>query len=161
MENASKALLIAGAMLILMLVLTVGIYLTKRMSSQTSEIYKALEQSDIDELNQKFYVYEGRNIYIQDVVSIINLAKNINEKKKIQTKINVEIPENVLDGIEIKDEEGHTIPNSTVAKNIQDYLEEDDINQIISLHLEDSYTCKLEFSEKSQYIDKITINNIE
>ena len=161
MENASKALLIAGAMLILMLVLTVGIYLTKRMSSQTTEIYKALEQSDIDELNQKFYVYEGRNIYIQDVVSIINLAKNINEKKKIQTKINVEIPENVLDGIEIKDEEGHTIPNSTVAKNIQDYLEEDDINQIISLHLEDSYTCKLEFSEKSQYIDKITINNIE
>ena len=117
--------------------------------------------TDIDELNQKFYVYEGRNIYIQDVVSIINLAKNINEKKKIQTKINVEIPENVLDGIEIKDEEGHTIPNSTVAKNIQDYLEEDDINQIISLHLEDSYTCKLEFSEKSQYIDKITINNIE
>lgn len=161
MENASKALLIAGAMLILMLVLTVGIYFTRRMSYQTSEIYKALEQSDIDELNQKFYVYEGREIYIQDVVSIINLAKNINEKKKIPTTINVEIPENVLDGIEIKDENGNTISNSSVAKKVQAYLKEDNINQMISLHLEDSYTCKLEFSKKSQYIDKITINSIE
>lgn len=161
MENASKALLIAGAMLILILVLTVGIYFTRRMSYQTSEIYKALEQSDIDELNQKFYVYEGREIYIQDVVSIINLAKNINEKKKIPTTINVEIPENVLDGIEIKDENGNTISNSSVAKKVQAYLKEDNINQMISLHLEHSYTCKLEFSKKSQYIDKITINNIE
>ena len=161
MENASKALLIAGAMLILILVLTVGIYFTRRMSYQTSEIYKALEQSDIDELNQKFYVYEGREIYIQDVVSIINLAKNINEKKKIPTTINVEIPENVLDGIEIKDENGNTISNSSVAKKVQAYLKEDNINQMISLHLEHSYTCKLEFSKNSQYIDKITINNIE
>lgn len=161
MENASKALLIAGAMLILMLVLTVGIYFTRRMSFQTSEIYKALEQSDIDEFNQRFFAYEERDIYIQDVASIINLAKNINKEQKVQTTIHVEIPENVLDGIEIKDENGNTISNSVVAKNAQVYLKEDNINQMISLHLEDIYKCKIGFIEKTQYVDTIIINNKE
>ena len=165
MENASKALLIAGAMLILMLVLTVGIYFTRRMSYQTSEIYKTLEQSDIDKFNQKFFVYEGRDIYIQDVASIIYLAKNINEEQKVPTTVNVVIPENVLDEIEIKyidnDNVERTISNGQAALNAEIYLKTDDINKMISLHLEDSYLCELTFDNESQYVNKITIKNKE
>ena len=40
MENASKALLIAGGMLLLILVASFATLLFRRMGSQTSEFYK-------------------------------------------------------------------------------------------------------------------------
>lgn len=148
MENASKALLIAGAVLLLMLVLSVGIYITKKMASQTSEIYKDLEQSDIDELNQKFFAYEQRDIYIQDVVSIINYAKNINQNKRFPVSVQVKIPSTILEGV---------LENtSNIHENAQN-LTEENISKMISLHLEDIYNCTLKFGTNSQYIDTIEI----
>ena len=96
MENASKALLIAGAMLLLILVLTFSVYLVRRIGGQTSELYSDMEQSKIDEFNQKFFNYDGRGtkkdsegkwinpLTIQDVVSIINLAKDNNQNGRFK-----------------------------------------------------------------------------
>ena len=59
MENASKALIIAGGVLIMILLFTLATYLYKGMASQTSEFYSKLEQSDIDEFNHKFLKFNA------------------------------------------------------------------------------------------------------
>ncbi len=92
MENASKALLISAGVLIAILLLTLFSYLMRQMGDSTSGIYSTLSQHEITEFNQKFLNYEGRdNLSIQDVVTIINLAKDNNEKLNRPTIIEVKV----------------------------------------------------------------------
>jgi hypothetical protein len=65
MENASKALLIAAAVLIAILLLTLFSYLMTRMSENTARIHAIMEQSEIAEFNQQFFNYEGRGTNIK------------------------------------------------------------------------------------------------
>ena len=96
MENASKALLIAGGVLIAILILTLFAYLFGQMAENTSNIYNTIEQSEIAEFNQKFINYEGRGIgelsdkplTVQDVATLINLAQDNNKNPKFPTKLN-------------------------------------------------------------------------
>lgn len=96
MENASKALLMAGGVLIAILLLTLFAYLFRQMSDSTSSIYSTLEQSDIAEFNQRFLNFEGRGIRtgtepltIQDVATLINLAQDSEEDPKFAAKIKI------------------------------------------------------------------------
>ena len=92
MENASKALLISAGVLIAILLLTLFSYLMRQMGNSTSGIYSNLSQHEISEFNQKFLNYEGRdNLSIQDVVTIINLAKDNNEKLNRPTIIEIKV----------------------------------------------------------------------
>lgn len=92
MENASKALLISAGVLIAILLLSLFSYLMRQMGNSTSGIYSNLSQHEISEFNQKFLNYEGRdNLSIQDVVTIINLAKDNNEKLNRPTIIEVKV----------------------------------------------------------------------
>ncbi len=107
MENAAKALLIAGSVLIAILLLTLLSYLFTKMHEDTSKIQEQMTQNDILEFNQQFLLYDRiqdriigyRNnnhsdpIYgyltAQDVATIINLAKENNERPKFPTTISV------------------------------------------------------------------------
>ena len=90
MENASKALLIAASVLIGILLLTLFAYVYTKLRTDTSEIYSALNRPEISKFNQKFLNYEGRqDMTIQDVVTIVNLAKDNNEVQRRQTIIQV------------------------------------------------------------------------
>lgn len=112
MENAAKALLMTGGILIAILLLTLFAYLFGQMAESTSNIYDTLEKSEIAEFNQQFLNYEGRGskvvgyekdengaidksklIYdwltVQDVATLINLAQDNNNNKKFPTKIAV------------------------------------------------------------------------
>lgn len=119
MENASKALIIAGGVLIAVLLLTVFSYLFGKMASSTSSIYETLEKHEIDEFNQQFLNYEGRGITIlhkkdennrdvtyynylkaQDIATLINLAKNSENNSKFKTKVKI-----TLNGVNIATQE--------------------------------------------------------
>ncbi len=90
MENASKALLIAASVLIGILLLTLFAYVYTKLRTDTSEIYSALNRPEISKFNQKFLNYEGRqDLSIQDVVTIVNLAKDNNEMQRKQTTVKV------------------------------------------------------------------------
>lgn len=92
MENATKALIISGGVLIAILLLTLFTYLFSKMSSGTSKIYDIMEQSEIAEFNQKFLNYKGRDkLTIQDVVTIINLAKDGTEGPNSRSNITVKL----------------------------------------------------------------------
>ncbi len=88
MENASKALLIAGGVLIAILLLTLFSYLFTQMASSTSSIYNSMSKHEIDEFNQQFLNYEGKEeLTVQDVETLINLAEDARKNKKIEVKI--------------------------------------------------------------------------
>lgn len=94
MENASKALLISAGVLLAILLLSLFAYLMRQMGTSTSGIYSTLSQHEISEFNQKFLNYEGReNLSIQDVITIVNLAKDNNEKANRPTIIEVTVDE--------------------------------------------------------------------
>lgn len=151
MENASKALLIAGAMLLLILVLTFSVYLVRRIGGQTSELYSDMEQSKIDEFNQKFFNYDGRGtkkdsegkwinpLTIQDVVSIINLAKDNNQNSKFPTTVKVKV-----DGNERQDSTNAQIKEMLANPN----------------NIDAEYSCKVEYGENKNLIENITIEKI-
>ena len=95
MENASKALIIAGGVLIAILLLTLFTYLFSKMATGTSKIYDMMEQSEIAEFNQKFLNYKGRNdLTVQDVVTIINLAKDGTDGPNVKASVTVKLDGN-------------------------------------------------------------------
>ena len=132
MENASKALLIAGSMLIIILVLSFAAMLFRNTGADTANIYEQMSDTDISEYNQKFMNYQGKDIKIQDVVSIINLAKYYNEIGKIPVTISVNMGgRNLLDA------------------NIEDLLKD---------NLEKKYECTVNFEPNTRYIGNIVIS---
>ena len=88
MENASKALLMVGAVLISILVMTVGVYFARTISDYSSNTYKRLEEHRKNEYNQQFFSYdnfenpERELLTIQDVATLIYLAKNCNQSNE-------------------------------------------------------------------------------
>lgn len=81
MENASKALIIAGSILIAMLVLGVGVFLFATYSEMGSEYERSLEINETMSFNEKFYNFEDRqDITAQEIVSLAQFIINYNDK---------------------------------------------------------------------------------
>ena len=137
MENASKALLIAGGMLLLILVFSFATLLFRRMGAQSSEFYKDMSDTEIYEFNQQFFNYERNDLRIQDVISIINLAKDSNAREKVPVILEVRYLGNVLD-----------LNNVNTKEMLSNSINEDTNTK---------YTCMVEYATNSNYVGIITI----
>lgn len=83
-QNLSRALLMAAAVLVAMLVLALGAYLYSSFSARVEETVKQNEVALIQTYNDKFTQYEKReNLSVQDIVSIINLARECNINNQV------------------------------------------------------------------------------
>lgn len=143
MENASKALLIAGSMLLVILVATFAVYMFNRLGTETSNFYQEIKQSDINEFNQQFLQYDVREgegtLTAHDVISIINLAKNNNQTGKMQVEVEV-----ILDGVSA----------------ISQIKNEQDKNSFLESNIEKKYSCLgVEYSSNS-VINKISLKTL-
>lgn len=96
MENASKALLIAGGVLIA--IILIGLLLTgfTIIRSNENANVKALATKELKEFNQKFEAYNKKALYGTDVITVSKMAKQyktvkvqVFEKNKI-TEINID-----------------------------------------------------------------------
>ncbi len=89
MENASKALIIAGAILLSILIISLGIFIF----NQASEITKSSNLSEVEVLNfnEKFTSFEGTNVRGSEVNSLLNRIVQNNvanqEDKSKQVKL--------------------------------------------------------------------------
>lgn len=80
MENASKALLMAGGVLIGILILTLAVYLFLSFGAQSKEIHAQITANQLTQHNAKYNIYSGRNdVTIYDIVSVANQAKENND----------------------------------------------------------------------------------
>lgn len=78
MENASKALLIAGGVLIAMIIASFGVYLYGVYHEHAENVMNRLTESQITEFNAKFTAFEGRKLTTNEVISIMNLVRENN-----------------------------------------------------------------------------------
>lgn len=79
MENASKALIIAGGILIGILILSVGVYIVQTAGRLSESYDEKLMQDEINAFNDKFLRY-AKEIRGQELYSLINLVKETNNK---------------------------------------------------------------------------------
>lgn len=79
MENASKALIIAGEVLIGVLILTLASYMIVQFGNFSRNLNSQMSEAEINSFNVNFTNFSGRaNISMQDVASIINYAQKNN-----------------------------------------------------------------------------------
>ncbi len=91
MENATKALLIAGGVLLAMMILATGIILYNSFSNTASSYTTRMDLNEKTKFNSNFEIYKGRDdITAQDIVTLINMVEEYSKK----TDINVEITVN-------------------------------------------------------------------
>lgn len=118
MENASKALLIAGGVLITMIVASFGVYLYGVYHEHSENMLAAMSEKEISQFNAKFLVYEDRELTANDVVSIMNLVRDNNKTKTgSEYQININVT-----GWHFEFQDGSTKVVSVVIKsNDEDY----------------------------------------
>ena len=145
MENSAKALLIAGSILLFILLSTFAAYIFSRTRSHTSDIYNLMLTTEVDSFNQKFLKFEDKKLKIQDVVSIINLAKDSNRTAKLPVIVKVTADNGIIEG---------TAETDLLSENI-------DINSILEKNIENLYKCKASFGDNSNLIENIKIEKYE
>ena len=77
MENASKALIIAGAILLAIVIISLGLVVVNNTRSVTDNTN--LNAQEIETFNNKFAAYEGTNVTGARVKSLIQAAIASNE----------------------------------------------------------------------------------
>ena len=80
MENASKALIMAGGILVGVLVLSLMVYLFADFGSTSAQINAQNKQNQLAQFNSKFTVYEDKEgLTIYDVITVAGYAKENNK----------------------------------------------------------------------------------
>ena len=84
MENASKALIMAGEILIALLLLGLWVTLTVMMGRFSADMNDRIASDKVAEFNKHFTDYEGRiDISVEEIASIINFAKTSNDNNEL------------------------------------------------------------------------------
>lgn len=81
MENASKALLIAGGVLISVIIIGLIVMMFNGLGEAQHQTELEKEIMQITKYNQKFEQYNGTILYGSDIISVINLADDYNAIK--------------------------------------------------------------------------------
>lgn len=79
MENASKALIIAGGILLAMMILALLIYVSTSMSSVAEEQDKRILTKQIEDFNKGYLAYNKTRMYGADVLTVYNKAQEDKE----------------------------------------------------------------------------------
>lgn len=89
MENASKALLIAGAILVCILLIGVGMLVYTSAQGSVSEGLSQMSSQERDLFNQQFQQYAGTRVNGSNVRALINKVNNNNTQ-------NEDMPEKIV-----------------------------------------------------------------
>lgn len=151
MENASKALIMAGSVLIGVLIMTLAVYLFVDFGTTSAQINEQNAQNQITQFNSKFTSYEGKeDITIYDIITIASYANENNKfyENDDEYKICVSINNNnnIQDDIEKK--------KDTLIKEDQNEISENNLNL-------PTYSCKIKTYHKNGRVHEIkfTKNN--
>lgn len=80
MENASKALIMAGGILIAVIIMTIGVYVFATFGGSSKDIQEQLNSRNLAEFNNNFTKFQGsKEITIHDIISLANFAIQYNE----------------------------------------------------------------------------------
>ncbi len=80
MENASKALIMAGAILIAIIIISLGVLIFRNMS-ETVKREATLDKQQITAFNSKIIPYTGDNVSGSQVNALIQYVRTVNAKE--------------------------------------------------------------------------------
>ena len=86
MENSSKALLIAGAIIICVLLVTVGLFTYNRAGTSINDSMMAMSISEIEAHNAEYIMYDGEQTgsNVKSLIRIIISNANLNKDEVTQ-----------------------------------------------------------------------------
>lgn len=139
MENASKALLIAGSVLVAILLIAIGVRVLNSTQGTTEAAQGTMQTTEIAMFNNKFTQYIGKNKTYAQVRSLLDLisASNSTSDKTISVKLRNTVTGNT-----------YVLPND--SKKINDNLAKLTSCSFEILTTTDSYDSK-------GFLQKITI----
>lgn len=82
MDNASKALIMAGAILIAVAIVGIGIYIFSSANSMTDDALNQIDALTVTSINSQLQQYEGK-IRGRELKTAINTARSINAQKTL------------------------------------------------------------------------------
>lgn len=86
MENVSKALLIAGAILVCILIVAVGMWIYNSSSGKITDSISSLSTQEIDVHNTKFTIYDGEQSggQIKSLIGILISNSKVNKEESFR-----------------------------------------------------------------------------
>lgn len=129
MENASKALIIAGGILIAILVISIGVYLFANYADMGSSYEQNFSTAETQKFNVNFTKFKDRNdITIQEIVTLVNFAKQYKEKTEINVTISIPSKPDLITYLE-------TNPSGSISRD------EKIIEDLIKENSDKKFTC--------------------
>ncbi len=101
MENASKALIIAGSILLAMMILSLVVYVASSMTGIAESEERRTLAEQTAEFNKSYLSYNKSRMYGTDVISVYNKAEDNNTKNKDNAEYKIDI--------KVLDEKGNSI----------------------------------------------------
>lgn len=90
MENASKALIMAAAVLIAILVLSLIVYLYSTFSQAKRDNIELMNNNQLIAFNGKYFAYDGRkDLTYYDIANIATMAKNDNKNNDLNITVTI------------------------------------------------------------------------
>lgn len=157
MENASKALLIAGELLIGVIILTILSLVFRNVSTVSESYQDRINQQKINSFNmefQQFVTTSERKLYATDIISLINKVENWN-KDIGHDAITMELY--LLNRVKVKIDENGITPNYNEKNFIMQY---NGIGQENSIERY-KFNCEISYNENTGKVDRIKAEVIE
>lgn len=82
MENASKALLIAGSVLVVILLIAIGVRVLNSTQGTTEATESTMKNTEIEMFNNQFIQYSGKNISAAEAYTLANKVVVSNAQNK-------------------------------------------------------------------------------
>lgn len=154
MENAAKALIMAGSMLIAMLIIGVLVY----MWASSSELFNQNEKTELAEqivaFNNEYEGYNRKLLRGTDVISAMNKAESNNRKYK---KAGMTIRGNTITPDEMEEPNYYVNVNFImVEKTVYTEKEEEKISKTVTFKAGEEYQMEEYFSNISQNEEAFT-----
>lgn len=148
MENASKALLMAAGVLIVILIVSVFMFFINQVSDYQKTNEDAIKDSQLSTFNEQFAQYARKDLKGVDIISVVNKVVNFNQKNSgageidytQKITITVTLGQSFRDRYPIGDSSLELFKSDTYKIITRD----NDIYKVISAQkqLEDTYTLK-------------------
>lgn len=110
MENASKALIIAGAILLSILIIAIGIYVFNQANSTITGSMSSMNTQEKEAFNNNFTTYQGKQTGSNVKALLTRVAANLDTYQDEKDKVPVII-------LRTKDDTSNTL-NSTILKSL-------------------------------------------
>lgn len=159
MENAAKALLIAGGIAIALIIISLLVYSANKISTMGEVSQKEAEVKQLAEFNAQYEAYNKKLMYGAEVLSVINKAEDNNIKYedndyKIVIKV---IDENSVEQIAVYNYKAtsNSYLNKELFKTFVGYHQADGTK--VDGKKTNAYTCtSITYSSKTGRVDSMT-----